>query len=535
MPRPNRGKRDHRSVTSTRKEDKNRRGPLRNRPNPPAEKEAGTTSISIPYNMRYNEKSFRKWLENGASREGERMISIRKLEFFQPTHMIHLVIATEDVTLLKKVCESGPYSGMVLVPRIESVGGASAASKAKSFEQAFKLLIQERYNSATAVLDLNGVSKHPDPNRCINWGDINAGKALCNVLKLFCTGCKEIILDNNDLSNLSTFREIARACPTVERLSLMGNKISDFTQFKFIDNLRLRVLKIANNPICNLDKKVHLNEAKKYFPRLEVLDDTQVGSMRFFDPCMLIDGIPLCELPTVKGSFLTPDTEPVAQGFVSTFLTKLSDPSTPVTEVASMYDQDAFMSVSLAPDKTFKQSLISQFQNINRNLIKDSSTKSVKEFLFCGKDRIAQAIKSSPVFSIPKEMLVCDAIDLTPFSKMTGVRFVQLCFSGNANFQDEHFSFRRVFILWFVGDRWFIRNDMLTILPELGKNIALDTGLVMDVANKEELTKKLATEGHVVPDAARDILIRCGWNIQAAAQMLVTLRQTGQIPAHLCT
>ena len=447
--------------------------------------------------------------------------------------MIRLTVSLQDVSLVNKICSASKFNGKTLEPHIETVEKVgSFVARQNRVEQAFKLLVQERYNPATFCLNLDSVSNHPDPARCIDWSNVDSGKALCTTLQRFCTGCKEIILDNNDLSNLSIFNGIARACPTVESLSLAGNKVKEFTQFRFINNLRLRALRIARNPIAELDAKLRLDEAKKYFNRLEILDGTPTNMMRFFDP--------VCELPMAKGSFMTPEMGPIAQAFVSNFLSKLTNRATPVEELAAMYDGDAYMSLSLASDSQLKQSHIGEFQKVNRNLCRDSSSKVVKDYLFIGPEKISQAIKNLPFLTVPPEMLVCDAIDMTPFSQMqevktAGVRFIQLCFCGSASLDGENFTIRRVFTLLLASDRLFIRNDMMTILPELGKNIALDTNMVMNVTNKEELITRVSLECRVVPQVAREALDNCQGNPDAAIQLLNQMREQNRIPPHLCT
>jgi len=502
----------------------------------------GTTTLSIPFAKAFNKKAFERWLQDSARKQAERQLFVKSVDYSSATRMIRLVVKTEEVTLVKKICDFEPFSGEKLNPNIESVERNSAtASPQYRMEQTLKLLVQERYNTATASFNLDGVAHHVDDARRIEWNNAVSGKALCTILQRFCTGCKELILDNNDISNLSLFNGIARACPTIDRLSVAGNKIKEFTQFRFINNLRLRALRISGNPIADLDSKMRLEEAKKYFPRLEMLDELQTNPVRFFDPTMAVDGVPLCELPQVQGSLIPPDLAPIAQGFVSNYMSYLTNPATPIEQIAAMYDTDAFMSISLSPDLRLKQSsAVSKLLNFNRNLARDSSLKCISEYMFYGSERISQAIKNIPTFTIPPEMLVCDAIDLTPFSSMAetksaGLRFVQLCFCGNSSFQDEHFSFRRVFTLLVMAERVVIRNDMLTILPELGKNLALDTSMVMDASNREELVDKLAAEGRIVPSIAREALQNCQWNYQASLQMVITMRQQGRIPANLCT
>jgi len=541
MPSNKNKKHQRRAVTTTWDDKKPSRDKRFDRSRPKHDKDGGTTSFLIPFTSRFDPKSFEKWLQDNANKEAERHLSIRNVEYHKLTHMIRLTVSIDDVSLVKKICESARFCGQSLELRIESVNNSESASTRQSrIEQALKMWVQERYNAAASSLNLDSVSKHPDLSKRVDWTTADSGKALCNILQRFCTGCKEIILDNNDLNNLSLFSGIARACPTVERLSIAGNKISEFTQFDFIKNLRLRALRISGNPIAKLDTKMRLDEAKKYFPRLEMLDELQTSAMRFFDPSMLIDGVPLCELPLLKGSMITPELAPIAQGFVANYLSKLSNRATPVEALAAMYDQEAYMSISLSPELKLKQSQIVEFKKFNRNLCSDSSSKTVKDFIFCGPDQISRALKSLPVLTIPAEMLVCDAIDLTPFSqlpevKTAGIRFFQLCFCGNATLDGEQFTFRRVFVLMLVGERLAIRNDMMTILPQLGKNVALDTGLVMSVSNREELTTRLSIETRIIPSAAKDALERCQWNFEAAAQMINTMRQQGQIAPNLCT
>jgi len=348
-----------------------------------------------------------------------------------------------------------------------------------------------------------------------------------------------LILDNNGLTNLSLFKDVASSCPTIEALSLQQNNISEFTQLRMINNMRLRSLNIAGNPIAALDGKLRMNEAKKYFPRLELLDGSQTKPMRFIDPNMLVDGFPLCEVPKVENGLIPPELMDLAKYFVGQVLPKLADRTTSESDLMKLYDPEAYMSVSLSPDLGAKHVQVSPFVRVNRNLCKDSTKKAITENLFHGQARIAQAIKSLPLVIVQPSMLICDAIDMSPFSSVPevqqkSVKFVQMSFCGSVTVggeQGEQYSFRRVFMIVTSSSGFAIRNDMMTILPELGKNVALGAIVAMNVSNEEELINKVVSGTNIKRAHARDALVNCGGNPELAIQRICEARNRAEIPA----
>jgi len=336
---------------------------------------------------------------------------------------------------------------------------------------------------------------------------------------------------------LSLLNGVARACPTIEVLSLQQNNISEFTQLRNINNLRLRSLNIAGNPIAKLDSKLRLDESKKYFPRLEVLDGNQTKPIRFIDPNMIVDGFPLCELPPVMNGSIPSDLMEFTQSFVAQVLPKLANRDVSETELASLYDTEAFFSISVSPDLDLKQMQTSPFARVNRNLCKDATTRTVKENLFQGSLNIARAIKSLPIVSVLPSMLVCDAIDMSPFSVVPEVqakktRFVQLAFCGTVNIggdQGDRFSFRRVFVILMSERVSAIRNDMLTILPELGKNVALASSAAMNLSLEDELIDKVVAATNIKRAFAREALQASNGNVEIAVQQINQGRSNGTL------
>jgi len=170
-------------------------------------------------------------------------------------------------------------------------------------------------------------------------------------------------------------------------------------------------------------------------------------------------------------------------------------------------------------------------------LCKDSTANAVVENLFYGPARIAQAIKSLPAISIQTSMLMCDAIDISSFSVLPDIQakkmqIVQLAFCGNAivgGGQGEHYSFRRVFVVSMSQSGLSIRNDMMTLLPELGKNVALDAALAVNVSNAEEQIDRVVTATNIKRQHAREALQTCQGNVEAAVQMIVEARNSGKL------
>jgi len=252
----------------------------------------------------------------------------------------------------------------------------------------------------------------------------------------------------------------------------------------------------------------------------------------------LVDGFPLCELPHVNNGLIPPELMDLAQFFVGNVLPKLANRDTPENDLAMFYEQDAYLSISLSPELGPKHVQITPFARVNRNLIRNSTTKVVTENLYHGPLLIAKAIKSLPVVSVIPSTLVCDAIDISPFSKLPEMQgkkaqFVQLAFCGSAMVggdQGEKYSFRRVFVILMSPQGMAIRNDMLTLLPELGKNVALDSAHAMNASNEEVLIDKVVAATNIKRSYAREILTKCQGNPDTAIQMITQARGRGEIP-----
>jgi len=296
-----------------------------------------------------------------------------------------------------------------------------------------------------------------------------------------------------------------------------------------INNLRLRCLNIDGNPIAGLSLKIRLDESKKYFPRLELLDGSQTKPIRFFDPP---------ELPLIKNGYVPPDLMPLARFFFETVLPKLASPETSEKDLTVFYNPDAFMSISLS--RELEQHRFS-FTRVNRNLCRFSTTKAVTENLFQGPLNIAHAIKILPLVSVMPSMLVCDAIDMTPFFKNPrfpekNARFVQLSFCGTVIIgggKGQRYSFRRVFVVMVLDPNLSILNDMMTLLPELGKNVALSSSAAVNLSNEEELIDKVVAATHIKRQYAREALLASQGNPEAAVQAIFQGRANGTLkPEH---
>ena len=430
-----------------------------------------------------------------------------------------------DAPLLKSICANAQFQGQKLEPRVVSVDAVeSANTKRRRLEQLFGALIAERYQNST--LNFTAVCDHAKSELRVDWTNKAAGPAFCAALKRFCTGCLTIILDGNGLTNLSLFTQVARECPTVVNLSLANNKIKEWTQFEALRNLRLRGLVILGNPIAELAPETCEEEAKAYFPMLETLDGRNLKpTMSFFGAAATTPlpaiGTGLCQDPAFQS---------VMGSFVEQVLPVFGNSNATEEQVASLYNENSFYSICLLPEIPSKQ--LAAFRRVNRNLRKDSSPKTVVQCLFVGQAKIAQAVKTLPPVAFPAPLLVCDALDLSGASSLGPVHM--LCFCGTAVIQNEQFSFRRIFVLLSSAGRLTILNDQMTLLPFLGKNIAVPTASAVAVSTQldqhDTLLVKFVTETRLRPERAKELLTAVSWNYPVAVQQFQQLQGAGRIP-----
>ena len=173
------------------------------------------------------------------------------------------------------------------------------------------------------------------------------------------------------------------------------------------------------------------------------------------------------------------------------------------------------------------------FRRVNRNLRKDSSANTIVQCLFVGKAKIAQAVKTLAPVAFPQPLLVCDALDLSGASALGKVHM--LCFCGTAVVQNEQYSFRRIFVLLnSAGGRLTIINDQMTLLPFLGKNIAIPTANAVAVSTQldqhEALLTKFVTETRLRSERAKELLTAVNWDYPVAVQQFHALQTAGRIP-----
>lgn len=450
----------------------------------------------------------------------------QQVDFEPSTHTISVSVDQMDAPLLKSICANAQFQGQTLEPRVVSVDAVeSASTKRRRLEQLFGLLIAERYQNPT--LNFTAVCDHAKSELRVDWTNKAAGPAFCAALKRFCTGCQTIVLDGNGLTNLSLFTQVARECPTVVNLSLANNKIKEWTQFEAIRNLRLRNLIIRGNPIAELAPETCAEEAKAYFPMLETLDQRDLKpAMSFFGAATTT------ALPPVKtGLCQDPAFQSVMGSFVEQVLPIFGSTAATEEQIASLYNENAFYTICISPEIPAKQ--LSVFRRVNRNLRKDSSANTIVQCLFVGKAKIAQAVKTLAPVAFPQPLLVCDALDLSGASALGKVHM--LCFCGTAVVQNEQYSFRRIFVLLNSADgRLTIINDQMTLLPFLGKNIAIPTANAVAVSTQldqhEALLTKFVTETRLRSERAKELLTAVNWDYPVAVQQFHALQTAGRIP-----
>lgn len=448
----------------------------------------------------------------------------QQTDFEPSTHTISVTVDQMDAPLLKSICADAQFQGQRLEPRVVSVDAVeSASTKQRRLEQLFGALIVERYNNL--VLNFTAVCDHAKSELRVDWTNKAAGPAFCAALKRFCTGCQTIVLDGNGLTNLSLFSQVARECPTVVNLSLANNKIKEWTQFEAIRNLRLRNLIIRGNPIAELPPETCAEEAKAYFPMLDTLDQ------RDLKPQMSFFAQPVALPPIKTGHCQDPAFQSVMGEFVKAVLPVFGSTTAPEEQIASLYNENAFYSVCLAPEIPAKQ--LAPFRRVNRNLRKDSSPNTIIQCLFLGRAKIAHAVKTLLPVSFPEALLVCDALDLSPAASLGAVHM--LCFCGTAIVQSEQYSFRRIFVLLSSADgRLTILNDQMTLLPFLGKNVAIPTANAIAVSTQldqhQALLTKFVTETRLIPSRAKELLSAVNWDYAVAVQEFHKLQSAGRIP-----
>ncbi|KAI9098686.1 hypothetical protein DFS34DRAFT_618521 [Phlyctochytrium arcticum] len=298
----------------------------------------------------------------------------------------------------------------ILIVQGGGAGGQSSSSRVNfqdsgsrprtSVIEAFRALIQARYNPQMIFLDMENIISDP----ILHSAGIRSfepeskmGGVICKMIGELCPDVQTISFASNRISSLSHFASLSQWVPKVTALSFQNNSLRSFRDLEPIKGSEfhsLRELLLAGNPLCAKEMAkaggaiVYRSDVKKMFPSIEILDlEPIIGDITFaIDPAAA--SLPLKPQP---GFFDSPATEATAVDFVQKFFTSFDHNRQALSDL--YHDAAAF---SLVAIRTSSSQYQDRWRNFNRNLDTTKDNEKRINLLQRGASKIMEVFSKIP-------------------------------------------------------------------------------------------------------------------------------------------
>ncbi|XP_055608139.1 nuclear RNA export factor 1-like [Uranotaenia lowii] len=330
----------------------------------------------------------------------------------------------------------------------------------EQLKERMKLAMVKRYNPATQALNLEKFHSDPDLK------DIFCALfrppimlAAADIIKENIPDLVALNLNDNKISQMDHFRQLATKLPNLKILYLANNKIPYVTALETLKSLPLIEINLEGNPCKDRikDQTVYVSEVRKRLPKVIKLDNIDLPPPIGFD--VADDDL---KLPAAKAAFLcdTAGIDIVRQFLEEYFRIYDSDNR---QELLKAYHEHAMLSVTVftCPSQGSQQRL-QAYMSHNRNLYSKRELDARCRYLKMGKLPVVSHLSELPMTRHdPKSF----AVDLTLFTPQMILFTVTGVFKERkpAVINEPYRSFQRSLVIVPSGGGFCIRNEMIHI------------------------------------------------------------------------
>ncbi|XP_068116774.1 nuclear RNA export factor 1 isoform X2 [Hyperolius riggenbachi] len=399
-----------------------------------------------------------------------------------------------------------------------------------------KLCMQKRYDGAQLALDMT--SLRTDPDLVANKVDIILGRRTCmeGMLQIIGENIPELLslnLSNNKLYQLDCMSQIHIKAPNLKILNLSGNKLKSEKELDHIKSLKLEMLWLDDNPLCNnfQDQNIYISAVRERFPKLLRLDGHELP------PPITFDVETPTTLPPCKGSYLaTDDIKALVLRFLQQYYAIYD--SEDRQGLLNVYHDEARCSLSIpvasGPNPT--RSSLGEYFSSSRNLkrVKDPALRF--KLLKHKRLNVVSFLNELPRTQHDLNSFVVD---------VTAQTNTLLCFVVNGVFKVEAQSsdpvraFNRVFIavpgsegrLLLVNDEQFIRNaNTDEIRKAFATPAPTPSSSPVPAPVPQDMVQAFSQHSGMNLDWSQKCLQDNGWDWEQSVQIFMRLKAEGKIP-----
>ncbi|MEN2496423.1 MAG: C-terminal domain of vertebrate Tap protein [Marteilia pararefringens] len=402
-----------------------------------------------------------------------------------------------------------------------------------NIENIIKNMLSQRYNSETKTIDLG--SFYTDPllsveNLFVSLNSPPVVNKIFDLIQLANIEVENLLLQNNNLTNLSAYANLGNIFPGLKRLHIGDNHIYDMNQFKHLRSLKDKIIELVlkGNPVVpsQIEPKEYIKQIRHYFSRVEVLDMFTHDSPVVFD--LKIDDSSKNQTLELNREYFIDDSVKIdVYSFLDQYFSIFDSENRDSLLMA--YDEAAQLSISYFAPPTVNKSHLSDIIYVkhNRNLVDVNFNKKNSKIYTKRADILYRLSKFGKTKHDSESLSIqCFMVEDPYISVRIVGKFIE-CTPG-----EKTRSFQRVFMLKKITGAtsevtYKILNDLFcltSVAPKVSTNNSDPTQTRM-VQSIQKLTGLKFSW-------AKKCLIASDWNVNEAMKVFEASNNRNEFPEY---